>query len=54
MYVSGIPEVGLTEVEPVILDEIKLALGSGPDGYRATFRDVKAYGISNLTITGVR
>ncbi|XP_014290978.1 circadian clock-controlled protein daywake [Halyomorpha halys] len=51
---TGIPELGMTEVEPIVLDEINLALGSGPDGYRATFRDIKAYGISNLTITGVR
>ncbi|KAI4464414.1 hypothetical protein MML48_3g00010780 [Holotrichia oblita] len=50
----GIPELELTPPEPIIIDEIGLALGSGPDGYRATFRDIKAYGISNLTITAVR
>ncbi|XP_014245127.1 protein takeout-like [Cimex lectularius] len=50
----GIPELEIEEVEPIILDEINLALGNGPDGYRATFRDVKAYGVSNLTVTGVR
>uniref|UniRef100_A0A023F804 Putative odorant binding protein n=1 Tax=Triatoma infestans TaxID=30076 RepID=A0A023F804_TRIIF len=51
---KGIPELGITDVEPILLDEINLALGSGPDGYRATFKDIKAYGVSNLTITGVR
>ncbi|KAK9497009.1 hypothetical protein O3M35_012803 [Rhynocoris fuscipes] len=51
---KGIPELGITDVEPIILDEINLALGTGPDGYRATFKDVKAFGVSNLTITGVR
>ncbi|KAL1140598.1 hypothetical protein AAG570_000528, partial [Ranatra chinensis] len=50
----GIPEIGVTEVEPIILDEINLALGTGPDGYRATFRDVQAFGVSNLTVTAVR
>ncbi|XP_073983827.1 juvenile hormone binding protein 2 [Rhodnius prolixus] len=51
---KGIPELGITDVEPILLDEINLALGSGPDGYRATFKDIKAYGVSNLTVTGVR
>ena len=46
--------MGVTEVEPIILDEINLALGNGPDGYRATFRDVNAFGVSNLTVTSVR
>lgn len=50
----GIPEIGLTRPEPVIVDEIGIALGGGPDGYRATFRNIKAYGISNLTVTQVR
>lgn len=53
-YFSGIPELGITDVEPIILDEINLALGSGPNGYRATFRDIEAYGVSNLTISAVR
>jgi len=50
----GIPELGVTDVEPITIDEINLSLGSGPDGYRATFRDIQAFGVSNLTITGVR
>lgn len=28
----------------MIIDEIGIALGSGPDGYRATFRNIEAYG----------
>lgn len=44
----------MTDVEPIVIDEIQLALGSGPDGYRAIFRDINAYGVSNLTVTGVR
>ncbi|XKL60767.1 hypothetical protein PGB90_007824 [Kerria lacca] len=50
----GIPELGIGDVEPVLIDEINLALGSGPNGYRATFRDIEAYGVSNLTINSVR
>lgn len=50
----GIPELGIAEVEPVIIDEINLSLGSGPDGYKATFRDINAYGVSNLTVTSIR
>lgn len=38
----------------MLIDEITIALGSGPDGYRATFRNIEAYGVSNLTVTNVR
>jgi len=51
---AGIPELGIEEVEPIVIDEINLALGSGPDGYRATFKDIQAYGVSNLTVNQVR
>lgn len=51
---TGIPELGVTGVEPIVIDEINLALGAGPDGYRATFKDVEAFGVSNLTVTNVR
>ncbi|KAJ4447898.1 hypothetical protein ANN_09907 [Periplaneta americana] len=49
-----IPELGITEVEPILIDEISIALGTGPDGYRATFTDIEAYGVSNMTVVGVR
>ncbi|XP_069682354.1 protein takeout [Periplaneta americana] len=51
---KGIPELGITEVEPILIDEISIALGTGPDGYRATFTDIEAYGVSNMTVVGVR
>lgn len=51
---AGIPELDIHDVEPIIIDEINLALGTGPNGYRATFRDIEAYGVSNLTINSVR
>lgn len=54
VFILGIPELGIGDVEPVLIDEINLALGSGPNGYRATFRDIEAYGVSNLTINSVR
>ncbi|XP_050309869.1 protein takeout isoform X2 [Anthonomus grandis grandis] len=50
----GIPELRLADPEPVEIDEIQLALGTGPDGYRATFRDIEAFGVSNCTVTAVR
>lgn len=42
------------QIEPVIVDEINIQLGGGPDGYRATFRSIEAYGVSNLTLTNLR
>lgn len=51
---GGIPEIGITEPEPVVIDEIGIALGSGPDGYRATFRNINAFGISNISVTAIR
>ncbi|XP_063991767.1 protein takeout-like [Diachasmimorpha longicaudata] len=53
-FASGLPELGYPEVEPIILDEVHIALGGGPDGYRAQFRDVAARGVSSLDITGLR
>ncbi|KAI5693723.1 hypothetical protein M8J75_004465 [Diaphorina citri] len=53
-FKRGIPELGIGNVEPIIIDEIHLSLGSGPNGYRATFRDINAYGVSNLTVIGAR
>ena len=41
-------------MEPIILDEVHIALGGGPDGYRAQFKDVAAKGVSALRITGLR
>jgi len=52
--VAGIPELEVTQAEPILIDEISIALGSGPDGYRATFKDIEAYGVSNMSIVGVR
>lgn len=52
---AGIPELDwLGEAEPVLIDHIQIVLGSGPDGYRAVFRDIEAYGVSNCTVTAVR
>jgi hypothetical protein len=52
--VAGIPELEVAQAEPILIDEISIALGSGPDGYRATFKDIEAYGVSNMSIVGVR
>lgn len=48
------PQLGYPEVEPIILDEVHIALGGGPDGYKAQFREVAARGVSALNITGLR
>ncbi|XP_031635609.1 uncharacterized protein LOC116348681 [Contarinia nasturtii] len=51
---AGIPELGFEDIEPVNVDEINIQLGGGEDGYRATFTNIEAYGVSNLTFTNVR
>ncbi|KAI8430222.1 hypothetical protein MSG28_000566 [Choristoneura fumiferana] len=51
---GGAPELGIEEAEPIVIDELSIALGGGPDGYRATFKDIHATGVSNMTITNVR
>ncbi|XP_028174784.1 protein takeout isoform X3 [Ostrinia furnacalis] len=51
---GGAPEFDIEESEPIVIDELSIALGGGPDGYRATFKDIHATGASNMTITNVR
>ncbi|CAH0698802.1 unnamed protein product [Spodoptera exigua] len=51
---GGAPELGIEEAEPIVIDELSIALGGGPDGYRASFKDIQAIGASNMTITNVR
>ncbi|KAK2576595.1 hypothetical protein KPH14_005265 [Odynerus spinipes] len=50
----GLPQLGYPEVEPIILDEVHITLGAGPDGYKAQFKDVNAKGVSALRVTGLR
>ncbi|CAO1423005.1 unnamed protein product [Diamesa hyperborea] len=51
---GGIPELGIEEIEPVVIDEISIALGEGEDAYRAVFTNIEAYGVSNLTVANIR
>ncbi|KAF7387181.1 hypothetical protein HZH68_012858 [Vespula germanica] len=51
---QGLPQLGYSEVEPIILDELHIALGGGPDGYKAQFMDINAKGVSSLKVTGLR
>lgn len=51
---EGIPELDLDNVEPIIIDEISISLGEGEDAYRATFSDIEAFGVSNITVAKVR
>ncbi|XP_066598491.1 protein takeout-like [Prorops nasuta] len=50
----GLPQLGYPEVEPIILDEVHISLGGGPDGYKAQFKNVTARGVSALRVTGLR
>ncbi|KAI4499872.1 hypothetical protein M0802_005128 [Mischocyttarus mexicanus] len=51
---NGLPELGYPEIEPIILDELHISLGGGPDGYKARFMDIHAKGVSSLKVTGLR
>ncbi|CAK1548665.1 unnamed protein product [Leptosia nina] len=51
---SGAPELGLDESDEIVIDELSIALGGGPDGYRASFKDIHATGVNNMSITNVR
>lgn len=51
---EGIPELGLEDIEPTVIDEISIALGDNDDAYRATFSNIEAYGVSNITLAKVR
>ncbi|XP_071645748.1 circadian clock-controlled protein daywake [Temnothorax longispinosus] len=51
---QGLPQLGYPEVEPIILDELHIALGGGPNGYKGQFRNITARGVSALRITGLR
>ncbi|XP_072935641.1 protein takeout [Epargyreus clarus] len=51
---GGAPELGIEESDTIVIDELSIALGGGPDGYRATFKDIHAAGVNNMTITNVR
>jgi hypothetical protein len=52
---EGIPELDLDNVEPIIIDEISISLGGDTeDAYRATFSDIEAFGVSNITVAKVR
>ncbi|XP_011498699.1 PREDICTED: protein takeout [Ceratosolen solmsi marchali] len=50
----GLPQLGYTEVEPIILDELHIALGGGPNGYKAQFKEIAARGVSAVRVTGLR
>ncbi|CAH2262287.1 protein takeout [Pararge aegeria] len=51
---EGSPELGIEKTESILIDELSIALGGGPDGYRATFKDINASGVDEVTITNVR
>lgn len=50
---KGLTQLEYPEVEPIILDEVNIALGGGPNGYKAQFREVTARGVSALIVERV-
>lgn len=48
--VLGLPQLGYPEVEPIILDQINIAIGEAPNNYRAQFRNITAKGVSTLRV----
>ncbi|XP_045761245.1 protein takeout [Maniola jurtina] len=51
---EGDPELGIEQTDSILIDELSIALGGGPDGYKATFKDINASGVDEVTITNVR
>ncbi|XP_051167777.1 protein takeout-like [Leptopilina boulardi] len=47
---KGLPQLGYPEVEPIILDQINIAIGEAPNNYRAQFRNITAKGVSTLRV----
>ncbi|KAJ8673662.1 hypothetical protein QAD02_004924 [Eretmocerus hayati] len=50
----GLPQLGYPEVEPIILDELHISLGGGPNGYKAQFTNIEARGVSAVQVSAVR
>ncbi|XP_063224580.1 uncharacterized protein LOC134532149 [Bacillus rossius redtenbacheri] len=50
----GIPEIEMPAVEPFRMEELSLALTTGPNGYRITLKDIDIHGVSNFTVTRLR
>ncbi|KAJ1528464.1 hypothetical protein ONE63_006875 [Megalurothrips usitatus] len=51
---QGIPEIELPPCEPFRLNELSLALTTGPNGYRINLKDIDLYGSSNFTVSRLR
>ncbi|XP_014210434.1 circadian clock-controlled protein-like [Copidosoma floridanum] len=51
---DGIPEIELPTVEPFYMDELKLSLTGGRNGYTVRLRDLYVKGASNYTVVGIK
>lgn len=51
---KGIPEIEMPTVEPFRMDDLSLALTSGPNGYKITLKEMDIYGSSNFTVTKLK
>ncbi|KAF6204260.1 hypothetical protein GE061_002600 [Apolygus lucorum] len=47
---KGIPEIQMPTVEPFRMEDLSLALTSGPNGYKIVLRDMDIFGASNFTV----
>ncbi|KAL1140597.1 hypothetical protein AAG570_000527, partial [Ranatra chinensis] len=51
---KGIPEIQMPTVEPFRMDDLSLALTSGPNGYKITLKEMDIYGSSNFTVSKLK
>lgn len=47
---SGIPEMDIPSIEPLILGDLLVSESSASNGLRITAKDIKAYGPSNFKV----
>lgn len=50
---KGIPELGFYDdnIEPILIDRLQIRLGEKEHDYKSVFYNIKAYGVSNITVT---
>ncbi|KAL7294608.1 hypothetical protein TKK_0011914 [Trichogramma kaykai] len=51
---DGIPDIDLPAVEPFRMDELKLSLTGGPNGYTVRLRELYVRGASNYTVEDIK
>lgn len=49
--IQGIPELGITEIDPLVIPMVKLEQGTKTVNYKAMLRNVTVFGLGNYTFT---